>query len=149
MSEDRIPRDQLFNTIARVVALRSTCPRAKVGAILVRDNRIVAQGYNGAPAGMAHCTEAGCIPGPDGGCLRVVHAEANLISFAAKNGGRGTQGTTLYTVMAPCLECAKLIINSGIKEVIYQIPYKNTAGLELLELAGVSTICLPGEEIVI
>ena len=135
-SEDRITRDQMFNSIARIISLRSTCPKAAVGAVLVQEGRIIAIGYNGAPAGIPHCTEVGCEIGPEGGCTRVVHAEANLISFAAKS-GISTKGTTLYTTVAPCLACSKLIINAGIESIIFQEPYRNIEGLDLLKQSGV------------
>ncbi len=109
----------------------STCRRLHVGTVLVLDRRIVSTGYNGAPAGLPHCTHDDMAP-----CERAVHAEANAIAFAAKN-GVSTNGTVLYSTHAPCMACAQLIINAGIDKVIYGEAYRKTEGTELLEEAGV------------
>lgn len=138
----RISRERLFMDIARLVAQRSTCERAQVGAVVVKDKRIVATGYGGSPSGQPHCTEVGCEIGPDGGCIRTVHAEANIIAFAARHGLK-LDGCEMYVTLAPCYTCAKLIINAGIHTVIFLEPYRNTSGLELLRKAGVSTYYWP------
>lgn len=132
----RITREEAFSEIVKTIARRSTCPRRSVGAILVRGGRILSTGYNGAPSGLPHCTDAGCILGPDGGCIRVVHAEVNAIAFAAREGIR-TEGSTLRTTVSPCLSCAKLIINAGISEVVSLERYRDRSGQDLLESAGV------------
>jgi dCMP deaminase len=132
----RISRDVLFMEIAKLMAARSTCTRGNVGAVIVRDRRIVVTGYNGAPSNMAHCLDVGCDLGPGGGCQRAVHAEANAIAFAARD-GISLLGTTLYSTHAPCRKCAELIVNAGIKIVVYNIAYRDPAGLDLLDLAGV------------
>lgn len=133
---NRISRLKMFFDLLNVIEKRSTCDRKKVAAIIERDGRIISMGYAGAPAGLPHCIDVGCIIDEHGGCIRTVHAEANAIAFAAKN-GISTDGATLYCTMSPCLNCAKLIINSGIKEVVYKEEYRNKDGINLLKEAGV------------
>jgi dCMP deaminase len=123
--------------IASVIALRGTCPRAKVGAVLAKEGRIISTGYNGSPSGTPHCEDAGCILDKRAKCTRTVHAELNCICFAAKH-GIVTKGATLYVTYAPCLECAKAIINAGIKEVFYLKEYIPN-GCRLLQEALVGT----------
>lgn len=140
--------------VARVFAKRSTCLRGRVGAVLVADGRIIATGYNGAPPGLPQCDEVGCDSlvlwkweGPtttarlpeqvELGCQRAVHAEANVIAFAARYGIR-TGGATLYCTHGPCLKCAQLIVSAGIKHVVYETPYRLHEGLILLEDAHVT-----------
>lgn len=125
----------MFMQIAEIVAQRSTCERAQVGAIAVLDNRVVSIGYGGAPSGMPHCTEVGCKIGPDGGCIRTIHAEVNVIAFAARN-GVALNGAELYVTMSPCYNCAKLLINTGIKGVFYNEEYRRKEGINLLKRAG-------------
>jgi len=133
----RMGRDEYLMRIASVVALRGTCSRARVGAVLAREGRVVSTGYNGSPSGTAHCEDEGCVSNGEGRCIRTVHAELNCICFAAKH-GIGTEGTTLYVTHAPCLDCAKAIINAGIKEVLYLKEYTPN-GLRLLKEAQVDT----------
>jgi len=132
----RLSRDELLENIAQLVAERSTCGRLSVGALLASEGRIISMGYNGAPAGMPHCDESVCYPGSEEPCTRTVHAEANAIAFAARKGIE-TEGATLYTTHSPCNECAKLIINAGIKRMIYWEEYRDPAPLVMLEEAGV------------
>src|SRR5690606_35308353 len=122
--------------ITEVVAKRSTCLRAQVGATIIRDNRVVSIGYAGAPSRLKHCTENGCKM-EDGHCIRTVHAEANAIAFAAK-AGISTDGAEMYVTHSPCTNCAKLIINSGIRRVTYK-EYRGD-GIELLDHAGIEVI---------
>ena len=123
--------------IAELVSLRSTCDRANVGCVIVRNNRIVVSGYNGSPTGMEHCQDVGCLTTEvHPGCLRTVHAEAGAISFAAREGIK-LQDSILYVTMSPCLECAKLIINAGIKVVIFKAQYRDLGGVLLLLKAGI------------
>ena len=129
----RISRDELLGNIAKLVARRSTCLRSSVGTVLAREGRIISMGYNGAPAGMIHCQPDNC--GPDESCLRTVHAEANAIAFAAKTGIE-TDGSTLYTTLSPCNDCAKLLINAGVRRVIYWEQYRDSTPLKLLMDAG-------------
>ena len=129
----RPSRDDVLMNIAREVARRSTCERAQVGAVLVRDSRIISTGYNGSPSGMPHCVCKALES-----CNRTVHAESNAIVFSARY-GVSTMGTTLYTTMSPCLECAKLIINAGISRVVYDEPYRDMSGVLLLKDGGVTS----------
>jgi len=116
-----------FANMSLSTALRSTCPRISVGAVLVKDREIVSTGYNGAPKGMKHCIEAGCILDKSNHCIRSVHAEANAIIKARCN----IQGAELFCTYAPCIECCKLIINAGIKKVYYIYDYFDERSLEL------------------
>jgi dCMP deaminase len=128
---DRPTWHQYFLTITRQVAERSTCTRAKVGAVIVRDKSILATGYNGAPAGMPHCTEVGCLvyksQTPDGeveeNCFRTIHAEINAIAQAARNGS-AIRDASVYITHSPCIHCLKVLVNTGIKHVYYEKPYK-------------------------
>jgi dCMP deaminase len=116
--------DDYFLEIARVVATRATCDRKHVGAVIVKDKRIVATGYNGSPSGLPHCDEVGhqlaTIDGRDS-CIRTLHAESNAIDQA----GQDAEGGTLYTTVFPCFDCAKRIINAGIVQVIYEEYYES------------------------
>ncbi|MCZ6623481.1 MAG: dCMP deaminase family protein [Deltaproteobacteria bacterium] len=141
MSE-RLSWHQYFMTITRQVAERSTlarlqversatCNRAKVGAVIVRDKNILATGYNGAPAGMPHCIDVGCLiyqsKTPDGdteeNCFRTIHAEINAIAQAAKNGST-IKDASIYITHTPCIHCLKVLVNTGIKNIYYEKPYK-------------------------
>ena len=125
--------DQALIDIAGIIGKSGTCSRLSVGAILTNDRRIITTGYNGAAAGVEHCYHPG---GDDRECAKSVHAEANAIAFAAKN-GVNTFGSVLYTTHSPCITCARLLINAGIKEVIYEHEYRDTRGLDELEKAGI------------
>jgi dCMP deaminase len=123
--------DQYFLTITRQVAERSTCLRAKVGAVIVRDKNILATGYNGAPAGLPHCTDVGCAiyrsTNPNGeveeNCFRTIHAEINATTQAAKNGA-AIRGAHVYITHSPCIHCFKVLINTGIERVVFEKEYK-------------------------
>lgn len=131
--------DQYFLTITRQVAERSTCKRAKVGAVIVRDKNILATGYNGAPAGLAHCTEVGCLiyesKTPSGeieeNCYRTIHAEINAIAQAAKN-GVSIRDAAIYVTHTPCIHCMKVLINTGITKIFYERDYKANTVRDLL-----------------
>src|SRR5690606_10677028 len=133
----------MFMLMADIVSRRSTCLRKQVGAVIAKDHRVVSMGYNGAPSRMPHCLEVGCLSfvgdEKDPGCQRAVHAEANAIAFAARQ-GIAVEGATLYVTLAPCLNCAKLIINAGIKRVVYGEPYRENKGIELLDMAGIEVV---------
>jgi dCMP deaminase len=130
---NRIDRQELLLDIAEKMALRSTCQRNQVGCVIAIDGRIVSTGYNGPPANTLHCDRHLCdIEKP---CERSVHAEANAIAFAAKH-GVALLGSELYVKVSPCKKCAELIINSGIKKVIYREEYRDTSGINLLLGAG-------------
>jgi dCMP deaminase len=131
----RPTRDQMLMDMAVVVASRGTCSRARVGAILARDARSFSMGYNGAPSGMPHCNHT--LDEPSGnGCPTSVHAEANAIVWAARE-GVATDGSEMYTTHMPCLICARLIINAGIIRVVWSVDYRDHAGHDLLMTAGI------------
>jgi dCMP deaminase len=130
--------DEYFMQIARTVATRATCPRASVGAVLVREHRILTTGYNGAPRGVAHCTQAGCMLVNDH-CARATHAEANAIVQGALH-GVGLQNATAYCTHQPCVNCSKLLISAGVVKIIYQQPYPDAIATELLAEAGVALL---------
>jgi len=129
--------------ITRMVAKRSTCMRRQVGALIVKDKRILATGYNGAPSGLKHCEEVGCIredsnipSGERHELCRGLHAEQNAIIQAARH-GISIKDSILYCTNSPCVICAKMIINAGIKEVIYEEGYNDPLAMSLLEEAGI------------
>lgn len=136
--------DEYFMEIARVVASRSTCPRRQVGAVVVRDRRLLSSGYNGAPSGLPHCTEMGCLlvsvrigdEPPRESCQRAAHAEANAIAQAALH-GVSTQNATLYCTDSPCTNCAKLLINAGVIRLVFVGEYPDELGRQMLADAGV------------
>ena len=128
---DRPSWDQYFITITRQVAERSTCLRAKVGAVIVREKNILATGYNGAPAGLPHCLDVGCLiyksTTPSGeieeNCFRTIHAEINAIAQAAKNGAF-IRDADIYITHTPCIHCMKVLLNTGIRAIYYEREYK-------------------------
>lgn len=151
MKHERLPREQLYMGIAQLMALRSTCPRASVGAVAVQDGRVVATGYNGAPAKEPHCLDVGCDIQRVGydeqhsdeecHCIRTVHAEANLIAWAAR-AGVALFGASMYTTHGLCLNCAKLAVNAGFSTINYTIIY-DRRGIDLLYKAGLQVFCVP------
>ena len=130
--------DVYFMHITFQVARRSTCPRAAVGAVVVRDKRILTTGYNGAPSGLPHCSEVGCLMA-NGHCVRTLHAEQNAIIQGALH-GVDISGSTLYVTHQPCLVCAKMIINAGIQRVVYAGHYPDEIAVGFLEEAGVELV---------
>jgi len=145
--------DQYFLTITRQVAERSTCLRAQVGAVIVRDKNILATGYNGSPAGLPHCLDVGCLiyrsTTPSGeveeNCFRCIHAEINAIAQAAKNGA-GIRDAGIYIKHTPCIHCFKVLINTGIKRIFYEKPYKLHTIQELLAYTDVTLEQIPPVE---
>jgi len=127
--------DEYFMEIARTVATRATCPRAMVGAVLTRERRILTTGYNGAPRGVSHCSDVGCLM-VDGHCLRATHAEANAIVQGALH-GVSLEGATAYCTHQPCAGCSKLLISAGVRRIVYADPYPDPVAQELLAEAGV------------
>ncbi len=131
--------------IATLVATRATCPRRSVGALIVRDKRILATGYNGAPRGLPHCPEGG--PDHDwpqgclraGHCIRSLHAEQNALLQAAMM-GIPCEGSTMYVTCQPCNTCAKMIINAGIVRVIYEGDYPDEFSKELFRDANMEVL---------
>lgn len=135
--------DEYFMEIAHLVKTRSTCTRRQVGSVIVKDKRVLATGYNGAPTGCKHCTEIGCLRSklniPSGErheLCRALHAEQNAIAQAARH-GICIQDATIYVTHQPCSLCAKLIINAGISEILYQGDYPDDLSLTLLEEANI------------
>lgn len=171
MVRKRISRDEMFSQIVQVVAQRSTCLRYQVGALIVRDGRIVSMGYNGPVSGRPECVklptfeelidspeyagrpafqvinelnnDSRLCEGP--GCTRSLHAETNAIAFAAK-AGVSVDGCTLYCSLSPCINCAKVIVNSGIKEVKFLEKYRNEDGIRFLQESGITVVDMGGTE---
>ncbi len=128
--------DTYFIQIANAVASRSTCDRAHVGCVLVREKRILSTGFNGSPAGLDHCDEAGHLM-IEGHCVRTIHAEVNAIVQAALH-GVSTKGAICYVTHFPCIHCTKTLINAGITRIIYQNGYRIDANAKaFLAQAGV------------
>jgi len=123
VSDKRLPWDKYFMTIAHVVAARSTCDRKHVGAVIVRDRTILSTGYNGSIRGMPHCDEEGHMM-EGGHCVATIHAEANAIIQAARNGVR-IEGASVYVTASPCWQCFKMIANAGILEIYYGEFYRD------------------------
>lgn len=157
----REPKDVYFLRLAHVVATQATCARKHVGAVLVRDGIVIGTGYNGAVRGAPHCDDEGhMMRGAEEAvdeldaheendhnlgerlrarlshCVRTVHAEANAIIQAAREGHR-TLGTVLYTTASPCFECLKLAVNAGVREVVYAELYRDEQALELAPSLGI------------
>lgn len=138
--------DEYFMEIVELIKTRSTCKRRQVGALIVKDKRILATGYNGAPAGCRHCLEVGCmreelnIPsGQRHELCRAIHAEQNAIVQAAYSGTSVKDGT-LYVTHQPCVLCAKMIINAGIQKIVFKGEYPDPLSMEMLEEAGLEVI---------
>ncbi|HDZ23510.1 MAG TPA: cytidine deaminase [Desulfobacteraceae bacterium] len=135
--------NEYFMSITRMVAKRSTCLRRHVGAILVKDKRILATGYNGAPSGLRHCEEVGCLrenasvpSGERHELCRGLHAEQNAIIQAAYH-GFSIRGTTLYCTNKPCVICSKMLINAGIIKILYEDGYDDQLADQMLREANI------------
>ncbi len=137
MTDKQTQFDRSYLEMAHVWSKNSYCKRRQVGALLVKDRMIISDGYNGTPAGFENVCE------DETGHTKayVLHAEANAITKVARS-GNSSLGATMYVTTAPCLECAKLIIQAGIKRLVYRDNYRITDGLDLLERAGVETVNL-------
>ena len=131
----RITREEQMIMYALVTALRSTCGRKSVGAVIELEGRVIATGYAGPPSGFSHCSPE-CMKEHESGCSRTIHAEQNAVAYAARH-GIATKGSTLYCTLSPCDTCAKSIISAGIKRVIYLEPYRNDAGIQTLLKANI------------
>ena len=132
----RIDWDQYFMIQAALLASRSTCNRLSVGAVLVRDKRIIAGGYNGSVSGDAHCIDDGCYL-RDGHCVRTIHAEMNAMLQCA-NSAMSTDGASLYVTDFPCLQCTKSLLQAGIKEINYIRNYHNDEyAMKLIKLKNI------------
>ena len=134
--------DEYFMEIAEIVKTRSTCLRRQVGAVIVKDNRIITTGYNGAPSGLRHCTDIG-------GCererlhelCRALHAEQNAIIQAAKV-GVSTEGATIYITLQPCVICAKMLVNAGITRIVHRGEYPDPLSQSILAEAGIEIMAM-------
>ena len=140
---DRPDWNQYFMEMAELAAKRSTCLRRKVGAVLVKDKRILSTGYNGAPKNLPHCEETGCLreqkdvpSGQRHEICRGVHAEQNLIAQSAVHGVK-TEGATVYCTNQPCSICTKLLINAGIKKIFYKNSYDDEFTKKLLDQSAI------------
>lgn len=138
--------DEYFLEIAQVVAKRSTCVRRQIGAVIVKDRRILTTGYNGAPSGLAHCLEVGCLrdelgipSGTRHEMCRALHSEMNAIIQAAQH-GVSTKGATLYSTQQPCSVCARMLINAGIVRIVYTGDYPDEFAMSLLQEAGIEMV---------
>lgn len=133
-NNERISRHTYFLEVAKLTSRRSTCPKKSVGAVLVRDGRIIATGYNGVLPNMPHDL------GMDSfGNTHTVHAESNIIAFCAKE-GISTKGATLYVTLSPCEKCAELIVQAGITKVFYVEQYRDNTGLLILKSQNIETL---------
>lgn len=141
MAGERASWDEYFMQIALVVSTRATCDRRSVGAVIVRDKNILSTGYNGSIRGLPHCGDAGHLM-EDGHCVRTVHAEANAIAQAARNGVR-IAGGTVYVTASPCWPCFKLIANAGIVRVVYGEFYRDERIFNFAEEAKIVLVHVP------
>ena len=133
--------DSRYMRMAMIWAENSYCQRRKVGALIVKDKMIISDGYNGTPAGFENICE------DDNGLTKpyVLHAEANAITKIARS-SNNSEGATLYVTTSPCIECSKLIIQAGIKRVVYGEKYRLTDGIDLLERAGIEVVYIGDEQ---
>ncbi len=148
--------DQYFIDITHLVSPRSTCLRRQVGALLVKNRNILATGYNGTPSGIRHCEETGCLrerlqvpSGERHELCRGLHAEQNAIIQAARH-GVNIDGSTLYCTTMPCIICTKMLINAGIRRIVYDEGYADELAREMVEESGIETVRFeripPGKE---
>jgi dCMP deaminase len=131
--------DDYFMAMAKIIAARGTCDRLYSGAVLVKNNRIIASGYNGSPPGLPHCHDVGHLM-EEGHCVRTVHGEHNTLLQAARLSGTSTEGSTLYTKYTPCVHCAKYIIASGVKRVVVGKTYRSPKAIDMMREAGVDVV---------
>jgi len=141
--------DEYFMTIAEQVAERSTCLRRRTGAVLVKDKRILATGYNGVPAGLSHCDQVGCLrerravpSGSNHELCRGIHAEQNAVIQAARH-GIAIDGAVVYCTHSPCVLCAKILLNAGVVDFVYCREYPDPLSAELLAEAGITPRVVP------
>ena len=139
--DKQLELDKRYMRMAAIWAENSYCERRKVGALIVKDKMIISDGYNGTPSGFENVCET------EDGVTKpyVLHAEANAITKIARS-GNNSDGATLYVTDSPCIECSKLIIQAGIKRVVYGREYRLTDGIDLLKKAGITIEYLPVEE---
>ncbi|MDR3320563.1 MAG: cytidine/deoxycytidylate deaminase family protein [Desulfovibrio sp.] len=147
----RLPWPEYFMNITFLVSERSTCIRRRVGAVAVKDKRILATGYNGAPAGIPHCLDTGCLrerlgipSGQRHEICRGLHAEQNVIIQAAIH-GINIQGAELYCTTHPCVLCGKMLINCGIRKIFYAESYSDELAVSMLKKVGITTVKCQGQ----
>ena len=140
MTRTRADWGVYFMNIARQVATRSTCDRKHVGAVIVRDKTILSTGYNGSIRGSAHCDDAGHLM-ENGHCVRTVHAEANAVAQAARNGVR-IDGSEIYVTASPCWNCFRLVVNAGVGQIYYGEFYRDTRIHDFAEELGIALVDL-------
>ncbi|MCL2547872.1 MAG: cytidine/deoxycytidylate deaminase family protein [Symbiobacteriaceae bacterium] len=140
--------EDYFMELADIAAKRSTCLRRQMGALLVRDRRVLSTGYNGPPRGLAHCDEVGCLreqmgvpSGERAELCRAVHAEQNAVILAAL-GGISPEGAEVFVTHFPCAICAKILINAGITKITYREGYPDQLSADLLAEAGITLVCV-------
>ena len=145
--------DEYFMKLAHEVATRTTCLRRAVGAVIVKDRRILATGYNGVPTGLAHCAEVGCLreqlgipSGQRQEICRGLHAEQNAIIQAARY-GININGSSIYITTQPCITCAKMLINAGVQEIVYRQPYPDELSMALLGESGIKLRVFDGQNL--
>ena len=141
MSEARASWDEYFMSIAQVVATRSTCPRKYVGAVIVRNRTILSTGYNGSIRGMPHCSDVGHMM-EDNHCVATIHAEANAIIQAARNGVT-IEGADVYVTASPCWNCFKQIANAGVRRIVYGEFYRDARIFDVAQHIGIELVHLP------
>lgn len=147
MTEHKRPTwDEYFMELAEVVAKRSTCLRRNIGAVVVKDKRVLATGYNGAPTGLSHCSDVGCLrermgipSGERVEMCRGLHAEQNALVQAARY-GIPLEGSVIYCTNQPCVTCAKMLINAGVTKIIYKHPYPDRLAQDLLAESNVTVV---------
>ncbi|MBI5062196.1 MAG: cytidine/deoxycytidylate deaminase family protein [Desulfatitalea sp.] len=152
MDHERPSWDEYFMDITCLVAKRTTCLRRAVGAVVIKDRRLLSTGYNGAPSNVRHCAETGCLrqqlnvpSGERHELCRGIHAEQNAIIQAAYH-GVSIKGATLYCTNQPCSICAKMIINAGIVRIVYVDGYADALSSEMLAEAGIELVKLAGNQ---
>ena len=138
MASARASWDEYFMNIAKEVGTRSTCDRKHVGSVVVRDKSILATGYNGSVRGLAHCDDEGHLM-EDGHCIRTVHAEANAIVQAARNGMR-IEGASIYVTASPCWGCFRLIANAGIVRIVFGEFYRDQKIFDVSQKLGIELV---------
>lgn len=148
MKSKRPSWDRYFLDITELVASRATCVRRKVGAIIVKNKRILSTGYNGPLSGLKHCDETGCLrqkmkipSGKNQELCRGLHAEQNALLFAVSNGG-DMKDAVIYSTIQPCVTCAKMIIQAGIRKIVYRGDYPDSLSRAILKEAGVKCVIL-------
>lgn len=136
----RMSRLEYFMAIAKITSMRGTCPRAKVGAVAVKDNRIIMSAYNGSVSGGKHCTDVGCLI-VNNHCIRTVHAEMNIITECAK-AGISLKEATIYCTLEPCQNCLKSLISAGVSTIIFnEEKFDDKVNEELYHLVNLRQIC--------